>query len=617
MLCFKRNVFLRAALLIFIVIGLTSCVEVKQQINLYKDGSGDARLEVAVQEMWAPQVVPELKSDMPKEWNIIEEKAKEGKQVIIIGRKFKDISELNDGETEYAFSSERKGFMKKSYNIEIKQLKSSDMPFPYEVTIKTPGSIEETNGQKISSGEVKWSLQGLRRGTELTVKSSAFAMPDFAALKDSFNKVFNSVFYREAIVFLRDDNLWVMDSDGKNERQLTKEGVGSWSISRDGKIVFDRFVLFRGKDMTDLNIYYIDSVKDDAIKRLTGDNKSITPLISPDGKKVVFQKFRWGGETYIGSGEGIWTVDLRSGKQKELLGVVPIPDEIKRKRNELSARFREGEMDKKRWLRDKNLIWSYDGKQLLFSRFYKQGGYVTYIVALEDRQHPVAPPDEFNPGALDLYGSKMLYFDNPSFSFYIYDLNTKKPYLLAKNIFIMEGKFSPDGKNIAFHVLHGEHASLSDLWLIDSDGKDKRRVTQESIPFIEGFSLNGDANKIVFQRFYPDSGKNEGWTINIDGSNLIKLADNASSPQFTSIPRITFVSADVARIVILVAIGLTSILFLFGMALITRRAVKVVIPKIPKLPQKQSKPKGIFCPQCGKENSVNANFCTGCGQKLK
>ncbi len=200
--------FITPILMLSLLFLLTSCLEVKQGININKDGSGDARLEIAIQQMWAPQVVPKLKSDIPKGWSVIEEKEKDGKHVIVLGRKFKDISELNDDENRYTFSSERKGFLKKSYVIEVKQLKSSDMPFPYEVTIKMPGSIDETDGIKIASGEVKWNLQGLRKGTELSVKSSALAMPDFASLKESFsslkesfNKVFTSVFYREAIVY--------------------------------------------------------------------------------------------------------------------------------------------------------------------------------------------------------------------------------------------------------------------------------------------------------------------------------------------------------------------------------------------------------------------------------
>lgn len=609
----SKRKFLKALLLLCLSLLLTSCLEVKHGININKDGSGEARLEVAVQQEWASQLVPKLKGDMPKGWSIVEEKEKEGKHVVIFSRKFKDISELNDNETRYSFSAERKSFLKKSYILEVSQLKSSDMPFPYEITIKVPGSIDETDGTKLSANEVRWNLQGLKKGKALSAKSSAFALPDFASLKESFNRIFNSLFYREAIVFLRDNNLWIMDSDGKNQRQLTKDGVGNWSVSRDGKIVFDRFSpIEKDKGLTDLNVYHITSVENGKIEKLTNDNKSIFPNISPDGTKVVFQKTKWDGQPHYGgmSGEGIWFIDLASGKQEELVGVVSIPDEIKKMRNEIFARYGEGEMDEKDWFSDANFIWSYDSKQLLFSRRYKRGGVVTYMVNLEDQQHPTASPNKFQPGALDLYNNKILYFHNPSFSLYTYDIKTRKEYLLANKVFVDEGKFLPDGRRIVFEISHGPHGSLSDLWIINSDGKDKRKITQHSIPFIESFSLNGDANKIIFQRYYPDSSKSEGWTINIDGSNLKKLADNASSPEWTSISRISVISPNVAKIIILAVIALAGILLLLGIALIARKAINAVVPR------SRAVPKGIFCPQCGKENSPSASFCTNCGQKL-
>jgi len=108
-----------------------------------------------------------------------------------------------------------------------------------------------------------------------------------------------------------------------------------------------------------------------------------------------------------------------------------------------------------------------------------------------------------------------------------------------------------------------------------------------------------------------DSSKSEGWTINIDGSNLKKLADNASSPKWTSIQRITFISPSLAKTVVLIIIALTGIPLILGMALITRKAVKAVISK------KKPAPKCIFCTQCGSKNSPDASFCTNCGQRLR
>jgi len=107
-----------------------------------------------------------------------------GKYVITAGRRFKGISELNDDEARYTFSSEKKGFMRRSYALKVKYIKSPEIPFPfpYEISARMPGSIDETNGHKVSSDEAKWNLQGLLKGTELSVKSSGFTIPALAWL---------------------------------------------------------------------------------------------------------------------------------------------------------------------------------------------------------------------------------------------------------------------------------------------------------------------------------------------------------------------------------------------------------------------------------------------------
>lgn len=105
----------------------------------------------------------------------------------------------------------------------------------------------------------------------------------------------------EAIIFLRDGHLWMMDRDGANQRQLTTQPIGNVSVSRNGKIAFDRFSPWQG--LTDRNIYYLDSARSHEIRQLTHDNESIMPAISPDGTEVAFQKFDWAGHpTWEGTG---------------------------------------------------------------------------------------------------------------------------------------------------------------------------------------------------------------------------------------------------------------------------------------------------------------------------
>ncbi len=156
---------------------LTSCVEVKQNVNIYIDGSGESRLEVVVEKQWSSLIIPKLKHNMPAGWDIVEEKQIAGKDVVVFQKKFKEISELSDDDARYTFTKQKEDFLKKSYSLVIEHLKTVNSPFPYEVTIKMPGDITETNGSKISSTEIRWNLMGFRRGTKLTVKSSAFLIP--------------------------------------------------------------------------------------------------------------------------------------------------------------------------------------------------------------------------------------------------------------------------------------------------------------------------------------------------------------------------------------------------------------------------------------------------------
>jgi len=582
---------------------LTSCLEVKQQLNIAKDGSGDARLEVAVQEMWASQVIPKVKSDMPKGWNVIEEKVKEGKQVIVFSRKFKEVSELNDDETRYTFASERKGFMKRSYAIEVKQLKSSDMPFPYEVIIKIPGSIEETNGQKISSAEVKWSLQGLRSGTSLTVKSSALAMPGFASLKESFNKTFDSIFYREAIVFLRDDNIWIMDSGGENQKKLTNEKVDSFSVSTNGKILF----LKKGEGER-LSLYIMVGKR---TERLVAQLKGYsTAVISPDGSKAV-----------CSNDEGTYLIDLET-KEKKKIPLTALPQNIGEK-----LRLQRGPRGvDQQWFLDDHFRWSQDGKRLTFYRGWEDKFAPTALVMLQEVDTinpPIVvgeqlaikdpwPVIQYSP--IGFTDGKLLF--KTTRNIYSYEIATGNYMLIGdfnKQHFI---KISSSGKLIAYE---GE----GELWVMTADGKGKKRLanySKEKIHHIFNLGWSSDDKKIYF----TTSGREhlpQTWMINSDGSNLNKIADGCAIPweqktslassMPTSMPKITFISPSLAKTIILVIMALTGILLLFGMVLITRKAVKAVIPK------GKAARKSIFCTQCGKENSPDASFCTNCGQRLK
>ena len=184
----KSELLTKLVFAILICFSLTSCLEVKQKINIHKDGSGKVRAEVGIIKKMLYgerlfEALAEFREDIKKEgWKIVGEKEEKGKYVIVFEKKFKDISELNDDESRYTFSSERRGFLRKTYTLEVKHIESSEIPFPYEISIKVPGSIDETNGIKVSTDEAKWNLQGLQRGTVISLKSSGFTIPVFSSL---------------------------------------------------------------------------------------------------------------------------------------------------------------------------------------------------------------------------------------------------------------------------------------------------------------------------------------------------------------------------------------------------------------------------------------------------
>ncbi len=179
---FQKLYLIKVFFIILMCFILTSCLEVKQRININKDGSGIARLEITILKgaLLDPKAILELKEELKREgWKIDKERKEKGKYIIFAKKKFENVTELNDEETEYTFSTERRGFMKTSYTFKVEFIKSPQIPFPVEITVKMPGRIVETDGKKISSNEARWNLQYFTRGTELFVESSGFTIPVF------------------------------------------------------------------------------------------------------------------------------------------------------------------------------------------------------------------------------------------------------------------------------------------------------------------------------------------------------------------------------------------------------------------------------------------------------
>ena len=125
------------------------------------------------------------------------------------------------------------------------------------------------------------------------------------------------------------------------------------------------------------------------------------------------------------------------------------------------------------------------------------------------------------------------------YEIYARDLNSKKLTRLTKTVgYDAEGSFSPDGKKILFasnreaynhklsaeerHRLETNPASFIELYVMNADGSDVRRLTNNDV-YDGGPFYSADGLNILWRRFSPDGATAEVFTANADGTNPRQL----------------------------------------------------------------------------------------------
>ena len=171
-------------LLAGIVLLLSGCVEVKELITIKADGSAESMLSLIVSKEFAAIVVPDLerqvKKDAPDAVVTVKE-VESGDTAIVSQRTVKNLSELRDDARAYDCKIEKDGTSRTRY-IFSGRWRLND-PVPVEVTVKFPGEVNETNGEKIDSQTVRWTFEtgakiwGGRGGKTLTATATATAFP--------------------------------------------------------------------------------------------------------------------------------------------------------------------------------------------------------------------------------------------------------------------------------------------------------------------------------------------------------------------------------------------------------------------------------------------------------
>lgn len=130
--------------------------------------------------------------------------------------------------------------------------------------------------------------------------------------------------------------------------------------------------------------------------------------------------------------------------------------------------------------------------------------------------------NEYWEPALSPKGNKIAYV---SFSnIYIYVMNVdgnSVPQVLTSQGINTAPNWSPDGTQIAFaHMEPGGSSSELNIWLMNSDGTDKRALTSIADNNVPTWSPDG--KKIAFHS-NRNGGKYQIWTIDLNSSNLTQL----------------------------------------------------------------------------------------------
>jgi serine/threonine protein kinase len=102
--------------------------------------------------------------------------------------------------------------------------------------------------------------------------------------------------------------IWIMDADGRNQRQLTHEGEqGRPRVSNDG-----RYIVYSSMLADKMNIWRMD-LDGGNPKQLTIGRRNGNPYVSPDGQWVVYTSWDHGNGT-------IWKVPIDGGNPVQLSG---------------------------------------------------------------------------------------------------------------------------------------------------------------------------------------------------------------------------------------------------------------------------------------------------------
>jgi len=149
----------RYLLLIFVAIALTGCLDIEQRMEIADSGSVTSNMDIKVDPRAAGMVVPMLKEQLLKDgFKLLEETTRDGAPFLRYRGEFLHFEDFKPDGFKLSYTkSESDGKTKYLISIMVAR-KAKDPSLKHHLTLQVPGTIQSTNGQKISSDEIRLDL---------------------------------------------------------------------------------------------------------------------------------------------------------------------------------------------------------------------------------------------------------------------------------------------------------------------------------------------------------------------------------------------------------------------------------------------------------------------------